>query len=324
MVSAPDRDHSSTTDHRSKTVTLVGFGEAAGVFVDVIRASGWDGTLLVAFVGRPPSRASRERVERAGLRIVEAVDACQRSDVIVSLVTPSSALSVATDLAVHAERDATYVDLTSTGPGTAQSMDAAFAPTPARFVKGAILGPVPLQRRDVPLVFGGDRAGLVADAFGELGFRSVTALGSVTDPATLKMLWSVVTKGVIALYAESLVAAERLGMADAVRTLLASNFGAFGSAAMVERLLLSSIYSADRRVVEMQESRSMLHSVGVESHAVDATVAWLEVLGSIAGATDSLRAQDGTFASENVARTLSDAIAAVQAGPLTPEPPSAG
>ena len=261
-----------------RAITLVGFGEAAEVFAQVIRASAWKGALRASYAGRSPSRASRQRAERTRVPIASIDEACRMSDLIVSVVTPSNAVSVARSFAECETDGFTYLDFNSVGPDAARDMQAAFATTPVAFVKGAILGPVPLQRDAVPLVLGGATASTTAEVLRGLGFGAVSALASVADPATVKMLWSVISKGIVALFAESLVAAERFGVADPLLQLVRRNLGAYGEHGMVERLLLSSITSGERRVVEMNEARSTLESVGVAAHSIEATIAWLQAL----------------------------------------------
>jgi len=298
-------------DDRVRTVTLVGFGEAGVVFANVIAGSGWGGDLLVSFADRAPSRATVRRVERIGLERVDLDEACRRSDLVLSLVTPSSALDVAGAFARRATRALTFVDLNSVGPDAASTMEAAFSPTEASFVKGAILGPVPLQESDVPMVLGGPSAVAVARTLRTIGFGSVAVRGSVVDPAIVKMLWSVVSKGVIALYAEALVAAERLGLAETMLELMRLNLGVFGEDAMVERLLVSSIGSGERRVVEMREARATLTSVGVEAHSVTATIAWLEALAALQGGwSDARPASEAPTSVEltEVVRSLSELL----------------
>jgi hypothetical protein len=92
------------------------------------------------------------------------------------------------------------------------------------------------------------------------------------------MLWSVITKGTIGLYAEALTAAYRLGLLPELQKLLAREYGNTGAEAMVLRFLRSTTLSGARRLDEIEEVRKTLEAASVPAWTVQATASWIREL----------------------------------------------
>jgi len=142
-------------------------------------------------------------------------------DLIVSAVPASASETVARALA---ERGAAslYVDLSTSAPRAKRRMAPIVEESGGRFIDGAIMGAVDLHGADTPVIVAGKAAPEVATALRSLGVP-VTAIADSApgDAAALKLLRSVITKGVEALAVEAYVAADRLGLSGALRESLA-------------------------------------------------------------------------------------------------------
>jgi 3-hydroxyisobutyrate dehydrogenase-like beta-hydroxyacid dehydrogenase len=209
------------------------------------------------------------------------------SEVIVSAVPPASALEIAQDVAQHLSPGSLYVDMNSVSGPTVKQIDAVIEARGGRCVDAAIMGPVPLMGCQVPIILSGSAA-LEFDAISKaFGLNTSVLSMQVGDASSLKMLWSVITKGTIALLAESLIAAYRLDLLEPLRELLAQEYGNTGSDAMIRRMLRSTVRSGARRLGEMDEARKTLESAAVPTWTTVSTKSWIQELASMAGAENS-------------------------------------
>jgi 3-hydroxyisobutyrate dehydrogenase-like beta-hydroxyacid dehydrogenase len=267
---------------------LLGFGEVGEILVgpDVL------GPLEPAVVlpgMRAVSAATRARLDRAGIEPLTDPAALGSFDVVLSVVTPASAADVAHDAAPHLQPGALYVDANSISGETARQIAEIVADDSAAFVDAVFMGAVPLLRAAVPMYLSGPGASAFASLASDAGLVPRLVSERPGDASDLKMLWSVMSKGTIGLVAETLTAAERLGLTASVLELLAEQFGRTGSADMVLRMLESTARSGARRLDEMAAARETLARAGVPATMVDAASAWIELLserGSAAGAPD--------------------------------------
>lgn len=268
---------------------LLGFGEVGEVLAgpDVL------GPLEPAVVlpgARAVSAATHARLGRAGIEPLMDPAALGSFDVVLSVVTPAGAADAARDAAPHLQRGALYVDANSISGETAKQIAEIVAEdSAASFVDAVFMGAVPLLRAAVPMYLSGAGAAAFASLASDAGLMPRLVSERPGDASDLKMLWSVMSKGAIGLVAETLTAAERLGLTASVLELLAEQFGRTGSAEMVLRMLESTARSGPRRLDEMAAARETLARAGVPATMVDAATAWIDLLsehGSAAGAPD--------------------------------------
>jgi 3-hydroxyisobutyrate dehydrogenase-like beta-hydroxyacid dehydrogenase len=229
--------------------------------------------------------------------------AVSRAEVLLSAVTPGQALPVAEAVAPYLAPGALYVDFNSIDSATAVAVAAVVGAAGGRPVDAAILGAVPLLKLAVPIALAGTAASDFHLRAQSLGLNTWVLSNQAGQASALKMLWSVMTKGTIGLLAEALIAAQRLDLLEPMRRLLAQEYGATGSDAMVLRMLRSTMRSGARRLDEMAAARRTLEAAGVPSWTVDATRRWIEVLAAMASAGEA-------SSTEEVVHALSHALAA--------------
>jgi 3-hydroxyisobutyrate dehydrogenase-like beta-hydroxyacid dehydrogenase len=280
--------------------SFLGFGEAAAAIV----AAGFPSSaraIVLLPADRPPSDATRRRLAASGLPSSSDPAAARDARVVLSLVTPDAAVDAAGTVAPYLRRGAIYVDFNSIAGGTAAEIAAVVDGHGARFVDAAVMGPVPLMKLDVPIWV----SGTAAEEF----HRLATAQGLATtvlsarpgDASSLKMLWSVMTKGTIALLAEALVGAHRLGLLQPILSFLADEYGNTGTPTMILRMLRSTAASGTRRAGEMREAKRTLEAVDVPTWTVDSTIRWITAL---TGMRDAAAAESAT----EVVRAVSDTL----------------
>jgi 3-hydroxyisobutyrate dehydrogenase-like beta-hydroxyacid dehydrogenase len=213
-----------------------------------------------------------------GVTAIYKPEAVSEASVIISAVPPAAARQVAAGVSPFLQPDSIYVDMNSVSGPTAIEIAHIVQGHGGRFVDAAIMGPVPVLKLQVPIALSGPAAEDFHRLAQSLNLNTTVLSSRPGDASSLKMIWSVITKGWIALLAEALTAAHRIGLLDRVTELLAQEYGKTGSEEMILRFLRSTTRSGDRRLDEMGEVEKTLQSVSVPPWTVKATVQWISEL----------------------------------------------
>jgi len=259
-------------------IALIGFGEAAQAFA---AAAGWNGDAAAfdikteAAETRDAKRADYARLGVAGC--ARAREALAGAPAVLSLVTADAALAAARENAGHLGAGALWFDMNSVAPETKRAAEAAIAAAGGRYVDAAVMAPVHPKRTSVPLLVSGPHAEAGAAALGDLGFRDVRCVGAHVGAASaIKMIRSVMVKGIEALTAECVLAAHRAGVVDEVLSSLGPDW-ATRADYNLERMLAHGL----RRAAEMEESARTLEDLGVAPLMTRGTIARQRGLGAL-------------------------------------------
>lgn len=262
-------------------LTLLGFGEAAQAFSE---AGGW-AKRAAAFdikTGNPKRRAAKladyHAADVHGFDTLEG--ALGDATLVLSLVTADQALAAARDAAQYLKPGALYCDLNSVAPESkrdaAQSIEAAGA----SYVDAAILAPVNPARLAVPLIVSGAMASAAVEALTALGFKNVRAVGSdIGRASAIKMVRSIMVKGLEALTTEWILAAEAAGVRDEAVSSLNHSWPGIDWAAQANYNLERMMVHGIRRAAEMEEVLKMLKSLGTGGAMTTGTVRWQKSVG---------------------------------------------
>lgn len=252
----------------TERVTLIGFGEAGSTFA---RAAGWEGDAR-AFDIRPVDYAA------AGVDgCATLAEALAGAPAVISVVTADNALAAARDAAPHLAPGALFFDMNSVAPDTKCAAAEAVAAAGGVYIDVAVMSPVHPARLATPLLLSGPGAAAGAERLAALGFTNVRVVGDAVGRASsIKMLRSVMVKGVEALTAECLIACERAGVTDEV-------LGSFGDgwAASADYRLDRMLVHGARRAAEMAEVAKTLEALGVEPLMTRGTVSRHERIGAL-------------------------------------------
>jgi 3-hydroxyisobutyrate dehydrogenase-like beta-hydroxyacid dehydrogenase len=221
--------------------TLIGFGEAGQAF-----ACGDD---WPAFDINP--------AKTRNVTLAEAVDGAK---IILSVVTADQALAAARQAAKLIEAGALFCDMNSVAPGTKEEAALLIEAAGGRYVDVAVMSPVYPTQRETPLLLAGPHADAALAGLVEIGFTNARVVGDqVGRASTIKMLRSVMYKGLEALTAECLIAAERAGVIDDVLDALEPDWSSRANYRL-NRMMVHGL----RRAAEMEESAKTLAALGVE------------------------------------------------------------
>ncbi|MCV2488313.1 DUF1932 domain-containing protein [Geodermatophilus sp. YIM 151500] len=253
---------------------LIGFGEAGRVIGGALAAA--DGVDLavhdrvLADPGRGPSLA--DEVRAAGATPVDDVGGLAGCDVVLSLVTPATAVAAAESFAPHARPGQLYVDLNSTTPAAKHAVAAALTGT--RVVDGVMTGGgIQLDGARIPISLAGPDAAEAARLLAGAGLRTVVVGDAVGGAAALKMLRSVVVKGMECLWVEALLAARELDVVEPLMAIVEETLDRWPTRDFAAMLVTTHVGHAGRRQVEARMVRETVSGAGVEPLMSDALVA---------------------------------------------------
>jgi 3-hydroxyisobutyrate dehydrogenase-like beta-hydroxyacid dehydrogenase len=229
------------------SVALIGFGEAARTFVRAgLRAT-------AAFDIDPAQRNGIAAIDDRALAFGNAT-------VLLSLVTADQALVAAQAYSSVPPPGALYFDMNSVAPDTKREAAQAIAKAGGHYLDVAIMAPVDPTGLSVPLLVSGPNAEGGVDQLKAMGFSNVRAVGDeVGRASSIKMLRSVMIKGVEALTAEMMKGARKAGVEDDVLASLGDGWTQ-KAAYNLERMTTHG----KRRAAEMEEAAKALASLGVD------------------------------------------------------------
>lgn len=252
-------------------VAQIGFGEAGSTFAC---AGAW-GAGSRAFDILPARSGAMAAVGvTACASLAEALD---RAPLVLSLVPADAALGVAREAARLLAPGTLFCDMNSVAPETKRAAARAVEEIGARYVDVAVMVPVNPQKLAVPLLLSGAEASSALAALEALGFSNARVVGgSVGRASTIKMLRSVMYKGVEALTAECLLACERAGVTDEVLSSFGNDW-AEGADYRLDRMLVHGL----RRAAELREVCRTLEDLGFEPSMSRGTVAWQQAMGAL-------------------------------------------
>jgi 3-hydroxyisobutyrate dehydrogenase-like beta-hydroxyacid dehydrogenase len=168
-----------------------------------------------------------------------------------------------------------YADLNTASPKTKQQIAASITLDRALFADVAIMAPILPRGIETPTLASGMGAQSYRESMTPYGMP-VTVLDDLPgSAATLKLLRSIVFKGVAAVIIEAVEAGKRLDREGWVREQMRT---IIGDEAIIDRMIDGSRTHARRRIQEMTAVSDMLREVGVPPYTSEAAVQWLSIL----------------------------------------------
>ena len=266
------------------SIALVGFGEAGHAF-----ASGWSlpptvrpKAYDVKLHDEATSGQVLERCASAGAEpVADANKALDGAGLVFSVVTADQALEAARTCAPHLARNALWLDCNSCAPQTKQQAALLIEAAGGRYVDVAVMAPVYPKRHEVPLLLAGPHAAEAASVIVRLGMRPSVSGDRIGDASSIKMLRSVMIKGLEALTTECLLAARRAGVEDAVLASLQASDPGFDWRARGSYNLERMMVHGARRAAEVEEVCATLRGLGLPDWMSRGTVEWQRLVSSL-------------------------------------------
>src|SRR6516162_3223298 len=266
----------------SRKVNRVGIlypGDLGAALGHAITKAG--GTVVTCLAGR--SAATISRAEAASFRTVSSLEeVAQVSDIVVSVIPASSAIEVARSFAASLANcddrrgeQLIFVDANSVAPRTKREIGDLLRTRGVRYVDGAFFGPASRIGQETVLALSGSAAVDIAPMLGQA--MEVRVLGAEEGQASaLKMAMAIMTKGIPALFLESVCAAMNNEQLDSTLEMIGHLYP--GILSFLERTVPTYPTHIERRVHELDEAAKWLQDVGQCGVMTQAAISVLERL----------------------------------------------
>ncbi|HEY7641931.1 MAG TPA: DUF1932 domain-containing protein [Steroidobacteraceae bacterium] len=260
----------------SLQICLLGFGEVGQALATDLIARGvtalaaWD--ILFPVPDSPPRRAV---VLVRKVRAATSAQAVEEADLVISAVTAAQDVAAARSVAPYLKRNAYFLDVNSVSPAVKVETSEIVAAAGGRYIEAAIMSPIHPKRAASPMLFGGPHASEFLPIARQLGFSSASVFSDrIGSASAAKMCRSVIVKGMEALLGESLLAARRYGVEDAVLDSLGSLLAKDDWPAQARYMISRSLIHGRRRAEEMREVARTIVEAGFEPRMSSACAVW--------------------------------------------------
>ena len=288
---------------------FIGFGEAGQAFASGLPTAGVT-TMAAWDILFPQAQGGKLRAagDELGVRLgASAADAIRGADIVIAAVTAASSLEAAEQAKPHLRAEQLYLDINSVSPGrkraTARHLDGS-----ARYVDVAVMAPVHPARHQTPVLLAGPHAEATLSIMQELGMKASIAGPEIGQAAAIKMVRSVMIKGMEALTQECFLAATRAGVQPQIVASLSKSFPGLDWPKIIAYNLERMANHGTRRAAEMEEVADTLRELGIDPHMASATVQRQRQMGALGKSAD-VQAAIAQGGSETL-RAVSAALAA--------------
>lgn len=263
-------------------LTLIGFGEAGQAFAHgwhLLGKSGarvWD--IKLSDNGASLKTAA---VERGAVPASNAAEALKKCEAAICLVTADKAAEAAQSYAASIPAGAFWFDGNSCAPDTKKLAAEVIVSAGGRYVDMAIMAPVHPKLHRTPVLLAGPDAEAAHVFLSELDMNSKVVGEQIGQASAIKMLRSVMIKGLEALTAECVLGARRAGVEDKVLASLQASDPGFDwiarSAYNLERMMVHG----KRRAAEMREVAATVEALGLSPRLSEAIADWQDEVGGL-------------------------------------------
>ncbi len=196
-----------------RTIAVLMPGDMGHAVGRVLRDHGY--RVITNLTGR--STHSKDLALTGGLEDVDSLsEIVAQADLILSILPPASALSLAQDVAeeiAQLDRKPVYVDCNAISPQTVQTVGKTISESGSLFIDAGIIGAAPGKGRGPRFYASGPDVRPMLELNGK-GFQVLEAGKNVGEASAVKMVYAALTKGTWTLHTALMMAAQRLGIRD--------------------------------------------------------------------------------------------------------------
>ena len=275
----------------SERIAFIGFGEAGQTISRGLAAGAKPALRAYDILFGQPGGAPLEAAAKS-LGVVLArdhADAVREADLVMLTVTASSSLEAARSCLPGLRKGQLFLDMNSVSPKRKIETAALVSPTGAAYVDVAVMAPAAPHLHKVPCLIGGPGAAALVPRAAALGMRMELVSAEVGQASAIKMLRSIVVKGLEALLVESMTAAAEYGVEDRVLASLQETWPGIDWQKLAGYMIERVVSHGRRRAAEMREVSETLRSIGMEPTMAAAAAArqqWVADLGLTAKTED--------------------------------------
>ena len=235
-------------------IAILGLGEAGTHF-----ANGLSDLGFTVFGWDPdPQRLLDDKVQFAKSNL----DAAQNAEMIWSVNLTAVSEDVAKEVLPALNSQKIYAELNTSSPAKKQAIGQILSSSGVKYADVAIMAPVPPKGIFTPMLAAGEGARAFADVLQPYGLGVKAIDGEVGQAALLKLLRSIVYKGIAAVICEAMEAGIAFDQEKYIREQISSIIG--GQDELIDRFVEGSRTHAVRRIHEMDAVVDMLTNKGIK------------------------------------------------------------
>ncbi len=236
-------------------IAILGLGEAGSHFANDLANLG------VKVIGYDPNPV---RILHTSIILAQSnLEAVKDADVIFSANLSSVSEDIAKEVAPILNSKQFFCEMNTSSPEKKKAIDEILKPMGVKFIDLAIMAPVPPKGIKTPFLASGKNSVAFLELMKPLNLTiSLVENGEIGDAATMKLLRSIVYKGVAAVICEAVEAGDAFGMPDYIRQQISSVIG--GNDDLIDRFVEGSKTHALRRMHEMEAVIEMLEEKGLD------------------------------------------------------------
>jgi len=258
---------------------LIGYGEVGSGLGLGLRGQGLEHVVaydIAAFEGTF-SALIQSRAKEAGVKLVRTPrELAQESDYVIVAVPGSACVDVAGAFATVLTAQHVLIDIGSATPRVKVRVGEILSPKGVRVADGGIMGSPLQDGYKILIKSSGPAAQTVADVLNPWGMRFDVVGATLGAGSGIKIVRSVVMKGMEALFVECALGASRYGIEDEVFASISEFVDARPFMETVKFLVRTDVIHAARRAEEAAMSAEALEEVGVEPVMTRSTSAVLQ------------------------------------------------
>jgi 3-hydroxyisobutyrate dehydrogenase-like beta-hydroxyacid dehydrogenase len=266
-------------ERRQIRVGIIGFGEIGNAIGAGLREEGLESISaydIGAFEGTE-SALIQNRADSAGVRLVRTpAELAAVADYLIAAVPGSDTLAAAEAIAPSLRASHLYADIASATPKVKQAVGAVLRAGGAQIADGGIMGSPHQDGHTMPVLASGPGARKFHAAFVPWGMRIEVVGAELGAGSGIKIIRSVVMKGIEALCIECGLASTRYGIHDEVFGSIAKWLDQRSFLETMKFFLRTDAIHAGRRAEEAAMSADALEEVGIEPVMTRSTVALLQ------------------------------------------------
>ncbi len=233
-----------------------------------------------------------------------APEAVSAADAVFSVVTADQAHAAALAALPGLRKGALFFDCDSCAPQTKERTARAVDAAGALYVDVAVMAPVHPRLHKTPLLISGPHAKAGAAVLEALGMTAPIHDGPVGSASSVKMVRSIMMKGLEALVCECVLTGIKAGVIDEVLESLDDTYPGFNwrkrSAYMLERVMTHGV----RRAAEMREVALTVDGFGLDGAMSRASVEWQQTIGDLRLKAGPEEAKDYRLLGERILAAL--------------------
>lgn len=258
-------------------IAFIGLGEAGSALI-----SGWGQPLAQSISGFDVKIQNQytadiitNKSNALGIKCESKLeDALVDADLVFSAVTADQAVIVAKAAAPYIKNGAFFFDLNSCAPSSKKISEKIIHDAGGCYVDVAVMSPVHPKLNMVPLLISGEHSVAADKILKDLPMLPRIIEGPVGSASSIKMIRSIMVKGLEALTSECLLAAVQAGVEEEVLNSLVKSHPGTDWNAQAAYNFERAIVHGERRAAEMEEVAKTIDDLGLPNDMAKATIKW--------------------------------------------------